>query len=36
MERAPGTPWIGDWMGHRTGMEDVEKRKFLTLQGFEL
>jgi hypothetical protein len=23
-------------MGHRTGLDDVEKRKFLTLPGLEL
>jgi hypothetical protein len=34
-ERAPGTHWIGDWVGPRAGL-DVEKRKFLTLQGLEL
>jgi hypothetical protein len=35
-ERAPGTHWIGDWVGPRAGLDDVEKRKFLTLQGLEL
>jgi hypothetical protein len=25
-ERAPGTHWIGGWVGHRTGLEDVEKK----------
>jgi hypothetical protein len=24
-ERAPGTHWIGGWMGPRAGLEDVEK-----------
>jgi hypothetical protein len=28
-ERAPGTHWIG-------GLDDVEKRKFVTLAGLEL
>jgi hypothetical protein len=32
----PGIHWIGGWMGPRTGLDDVEKRKFLTLQGHEL
>jgi hypothetical protein len=35
-ERAPGTHWIGGWVGHRAGLDDVEKRKFLTLPGLEL
>jgi hypothetical protein len=26
-ERAPGTHWIGGWMGPRTNLNDVEKRK---------
>jgi hypothetical protein len=26
-ERAPGTHWEGDWMGPRTGLDAVEKRK---------
>jgi hypothetical protein len=34
-ERAPVTHWIG-WVGPRTGMDAVEKRKFLTLPGLEL
>jgi hypothetical protein len=29
-ERAQGTHWIGGWVGLRAGMDDVEKRKFLT------
>jgi hypothetical protein len=28
-ERAPGTHWIGDWVGHKAGMDTVEKRKLL-------
>jgi hypothetical protein len=24
-ERAPGTHWIGGWVGPRTGLDDVEK-----------
>jgi hypothetical protein len=35
-ERAPGTHWIGGWVGPRPGLNDVEKRKFLTLPGLEL
>jgi hypothetical protein len=33
---APGTHWIGGWMGPRTGQDDVEKTKFMTLPGLEL
>jgi hypothetical protein len=33
-ERAPGTHWIGCWVD--PGLDDVEKRKFLTLSGLEL
>jgi hypothetical protein len=25
-ERAPGTHWIGGWVGPRAGLDDVEKR----------
>jgi hypothetical protein len=35
-ERAPGTHWIGDWVNPRTGLDDMEKRLFLTLPGLEL
>jgi hypothetical protein len=35
-ERAPGTHWIGGWVGPRTGLDHVEKRKFFTLSGLEL
>jgi hypothetical protein len=35
-ERAPGTHWIGGWVGPRASLDDVEKRKFLTPQGLEL
>jgi hypothetical protein len=34
--RAPGTNWIEGWVGPRAGLDDVEKRKFLTLPGLEL
>jgi hypothetical protein len=27
-ERAPGTHWIGGWVGPRFGLDDVERRKF--------
>jgi hypothetical protein len=30
-ERAPGTHFIGGWVDLRAGLEDMEKRKFLTL-----
>jgi hypothetical protein len=32
----PGTHWIGGWVDARTGLDDVEKRKFLTLPRLEL
>jgi hypothetical protein len=35
-ERAPGIHWIGGWMDPRACLDDVEKRKLLTLPGFEL
>jgi hypothetical protein len=35
-ERAPGIHWIGGWVDRRAGLDDVEKRKFLTLPGLEL
>jgi hypothetical protein len=35
-ERALGTYWIGGWVNPRACLDDVEKRKFLTLPGFEL
>jgi hypothetical protein len=35
-EIAPDTPWIGGWVGPITDLEDVEKRKLLTLLGLEL
>jgi hypothetical protein len=36
VERAYGTHWIGGWMDPRAGLDDMEKRKFLTLPGLEL
>jgi hypothetical protein len=35
-ERTPGTHWIAGWMVPRTGLDAVEKKKFLTLPGVEL
>jgi hypothetical protein len=35
-ERAPGTHWIGGWVGPRASLDDMEKGKFLTLLGLEL
>jgi hypothetical protein len=35
-ERAPGTHWIEGWVDLRAGLDDLEKRKFLTLPGLEL
>jgi hypothetical protein len=36
IERVPGTHWIGDCMGPRSGRDDMKKGKFLTASGFEL
>jgi hypothetical protein len=33
--RAPGTHWIGGWVDLKAGLDDFEKRKFLTLPGLE-
>jgi hypothetical protein len=35
-ERALGTHSLGGWVDPRADMDDVEKRKFLTLSGLEL
>jgi hypothetical protein len=35
-ERAPGAHWIEDWVGSRTGLDDVKRRKILPLPGLEL
>jgi hypothetical protein len=35
-ERAPGTHWIGGWVGPRAGLDYEEKTKFLILPGLEL
>jgi hypothetical protein len=35
-ERAPDAHWIGGWVAPRAGLDDVEKRKFLTIPGLTL
>jgi hypothetical protein len=35
-EKAPGTHWIEGLVDPRAGLDDVVKRKFLTLPGLEL
>jgi hypothetical protein len=35
-ERAPGTHWIGGWVDLGAGLDDLEKREFLTVPGLEL
>jgi hypothetical protein len=35
-DRAPGMHWIGGWVDHKAGLDNLEKRKFLTLLGLEL
>jgi hypothetical protein len=35
-EKAPGTHWKGGCVGPRTSLDDLQKRKFLTLPGLEL
>jgi hypothetical protein len=35
-ESAPGTHWMGGWKGPRIGLNDVKKRKLLTLLGLKL
>jgi hypothetical protein len=34
-ETAPGTHWIGEWVGPRTGLDDV-KRKISPVLGLQL
>jgi len=29
-ERAPGTHWIGGWVGHRGGLDTNKKRRILS------
>jgi hypothetical protein len=31
----PGTHWIGGWVSPTAGLEDLEKRKFLTIPGLK-
>jgi hypothetical protein len=31
----PGTQWIGGWLGPRSGLDEVERRKILQLTGLE-
>jgi hypothetical protein len=35
-ERGLGNYWIGGWVDHRAGLDNVEKRKFLRLPGIKL
>jgi hypothetical protein len=35
-ERAPSTHWILGWVNPKAGLDNLEKRKFLTLSGLEL
>jgi hypothetical protein len=35
-ERAPGSNWIGGWVDPRAGLDDLQKKKYLTLTGLEL
>jgi hypothetical protein len=35
-KKATGTHWVGGWVDPRAGLDDVEKRKILTLPGLEL
>jgi hypothetical protein len=35
-EGAPGAHWIEGWVGRRTGLEAMERRKILRLLGIEL
>jgi hypothetical protein len=35
-ERTPGAHWIGGWVGPRTGLDNVKRRRILPLPGLEL
>jgi hypothetical protein len=35
-ERTPSAHWLGSCVDPRVGLEEVEKRKFLTLPGLEV
>jgi hypothetical protein len=34
--RAPGTHWVGGWVGPRIGLDDLGNRKILPLAGLEI
>jgi hypothetical protein len=34
--KSPSAHWIGGWVGPRTGLNNMEKRKILPLPGFKL
>jgi hypothetical protein len=36
MKEPPDTHWIGNWVGPRAGLDNEEKRKFLTPLELEL
>jgi len=35
-ERAPGTHWLGGWLGSRAGLDTMSNREFPAPFGFEL
>jgi hypothetical protein len=35
-ERAPGTDWMGAWVGPRTGLDKMDERKIFPPPGLEL
>jgi hypothetical protein len=35
-ERVPVSDWVGGWVDPRSGLDDMKKRKFLTLPGLKL
>jgi hypothetical protein len=35
-EKVPGINWIEGWVGLRAGLDDLEKKKYLTLPGLEI
>jgi hypothetical protein len=32
---SPPTDWVGGWVDPKAGLDDVDKRKFLTLPGLQ-
>jgi hypothetical protein len=34
--KRPSTRWIGGWVGPRSGLDDMNKKKFLPLPGLQL